>query len=122
MGYASHLVVKAFDSAATPATTATASRALTLYYTQLGLNLLWSPLFFGAQQKTLALGNILAITGTAGWSALEMYNLAGKGPGAARDHHTGIQAWWLMVPYVAWLGYGEYGLEKHARQIRPRPR
>ena len=34
------------------------------YPLQLGLNLLWTPLFFGAKQKEIALANILALTGT----------------------------------------------------------
>lgn len=43
---------------------AQADQALQLYYAQLGLNLIWSPLFFGFKQKEIALGNLLALTGT----------------------------------------------------------
>lgn len=54
---------------------AQAEQAIQLYYAQLALNLLWTPLFFGgerrfwrtlnlAKQKEAALANIVALTGT----------------------------------------------------------
>ena len=64
MGYASHLTVRSFDAAVTPQGTqvynyfrahssAQADQALTLYYAQLGLNLLWTPLFFGGESSSV---------------------------------------------------------------------
>jgi benzodiazapine receptor len=49
LGYVSHLSVKAFDAAVTPQGTAQADQAIQLYYAQLALNCLWTPLFFGGE-------------------------------------------------------------------------
>ncbi len=64
--------------------------ALGLFATQLILNLLWSPLFFGAHQVSLALilMLILLILATA-----TIFAVAPVRKVAA----------WLMVPYLAWL-------------------
>jgi hypothetical protein len=56
-----------------------ADLALQLYYAQLALNLAWSPLFFGARQKTAALVNIVALTGTTVAMTVS--------PEARLDHH-----------------------------------
>ncbi|KAJ9107353.1 hypothetical protein QFC24_003500 [Naganishia onofrii] len=98
MGYASHLAVKSFDAAATPDGTAKADNALQLYYAQLALNLLWSPIFFGSQSPKIALVNIVALTATAAKWALDMSDI----------YTTPISANWLTVPYLAWLGYATY--------------
>jgi benzodiazapine receptor len=65
MGYASHLAVNALDGASSPSAKYILSLAvkelltldrsdymlvLALYYTQLGLNLAWTPLFFAAKK------------------------------------------------------------------------
>ncbi|KAK1925833.1 TspO/MBR-related protein [Papiliotrema laurentii] len=97
MGYASHLTVRSFDAAITPQATAQADQALTLYYAQLGLNLLWTPLFFGAKQKEIALGNILALTGTVLAMTVKMHGL-----------NTPFSTTWFLAPYCAWLGYASY--------------
>lgn len=89
MGYASHLAVKALDTAVVPLTRYLQSRfysvpilmrhccssnldlGLKLYYVQLGLNCLWTPLFFGARQvrpflsALLILAELLTQTGAA---------------------------------------------------------
>lgn len=56
MGYASHLI------SLSPLTSA--STALSLYYAQLGLNLVWTPTFFGFRRPDVALIDIVALTGT----------------------------------------------------------
>lgn len=48
MGYASHLNVKSLDRTPPGLGRTKALRALKLYYAQLFLNQLWTPLFFGA--------------------------------------------------------------------------
>jgi benzodiazapine receptor len=67
MGYASHIAVQAFDEAKTVNTRSVPTRdavprvsltprssslsfALALYYLQLAMNCLWSPLYFGAKK------------------------------------------------------------------------
>ncbi|WVO24926.1 uncharacterized protein IAS62_006306 [Cryptococcus decagattii] len=97
MGYASHLAVRAFDTAVTPSGTSQADQALQLYYAQLGLNLIWSPLFFGFKQKEIALGNLLALTGTVAAMTVKMHDL-----------NTPFSTTWFLAPYCAWLGYATY--------------
>ncbi|KAI5455509.1 hypothetical protein NCC49_000317 [Naganishia albida] len=98
MGYASHVLVRAFDAAPTPGETAKADHALQLYYAQLALNLLWSPIFFGTKSPKIALANIVALTATAGKWALESSDLV----------TAPISPNWFTIPYLAWLGYATY--------------
>ncbi|GHJ86041.1 hypothetical protein NliqN6_2443 [Naganishia liquefaciens] len=98
MGYASHLAAKSLQSAGTPQATGKAINALELYWAQLALNLLWSPIFFGSKSPKIALVNIVALTATAAKWALDMSDI----------YTTPISANWLTVPYVAWLGYATY--------------
>jgi benzodiazapine receptor len=67
------------------------SRALALWGTQLALNTAWSPLFFGARQKELALADITLLVAT----------VAGYTTQAGRVNRP---AAWMMAPYLAWLG------------------
>ncbi|KAF3938489.1 hypothetical protein ABW19_dt0205411 [Dactylella cylindrospora] len=95
MGYGIH-------HAYTVSTTSTSSSIHTaflstsaLYTTQLGLNLLWTPLFFGIERPDLALIDILALGGNL--LALT-YNYFLIDTVAA----------WTMVPYLAWIGFATY--------------
>lgn len=68
------------------------SRPMMLWWAQLGLNFLWSPVFFAAHQIGLALVIILLLLGAivcfiaASWE---------------RDR----SAAWLFVPYAAWVAF-----------------
>jgi translocator protein len=64
--------------------------AIGFFATQLALNLMWSPLFFGAHQVTLALWLILAILALA---IVTTFRFARIRKAAA----------WLLVPYLVWL-------------------
>lgn len=64
--------------------------AIGLFLFQLGLNLAWSPLFFGAHQVTLALYLILLILTLAIATTFAVSSIR-------------RQAAWMMVPYLAWL-------------------
>jgi benzodiazapine receptor len=97
-GYAAHLTVRAFDAAPTPQTTEDASNALLLYYAQLGLQLLWEPLFVGQNQKQVALANSVALLGTAATMAAKMNDLV----------VAPISTNWFTVPYCAWIAYTTY--------------
>ena len=63
-----------------------------LWWAQLALNLLWTPVFFSAHQIGLALGIILALLATI----LSFI---------ATSWRTDRIASWLFVPYAAWVAF-----------------
>ncbi len=71
------------------------SLPLVFWGVQLGLNALWSALFFGAHRMGLALVEILLL-----WAAIAVTTLlffrAQSGAG------------WLMVPYLLWVSFAAY--------------
>jgi benzodiazapine receptor len=69
-----------------------AGGALTLFLVQLGLNALWTPVFFGMQRPDLALFVIVAL--------LIMIAATRK----AFRRHDRLAAW-LLVPYLLWVGF-----------------
>lgn len=74
------------------ADSAARTRALTLWHTQLGLNAVWSPIFFGAKKPEVALGDIGLLIPTIALYANE----------ARRVDAT---AAWLMAPYLGWVSF-----------------
>lgn len=68
------------------------NRALTLWSAQLVLNLAWTPLFFAAGWYAVALVDIVALLVLVGLT------IAAAG-------RTSRPAAWLLVPYLAWVGY-----------------
>jgi benzodiazapine receptor len=67
----------------------------TLYTIQLGLNLIWMPLFFGLQRPIEATADLITLLGVTGyltfiWSGVDSV------------------AAWAMVPYLGWLGFATY--------------
>ncbi|KAI8589443.1 TspO/MBR-related protein [Geranomyces variabilis] len=83
MGVAAHLV--AVSPAPPPL-------ALPLYAGQLVLNLIWTPLFFGAHLLGAATFDIAVLFGAAVATAVEFYKA---------DERAG----YLMAPYCAWIAY-----------------
>jgi benzodiazapine receptor len=65
---------------------------LQLYGAQLGLNLLWSILFFGFRRTDLALANIVVL-----WSSILATML--------RFYQVQPLAGWLLVPYQLWVTF-----------------
>ncbi len=67
-------------------------KALLLFIVQLGLNLLWTWLFFHEHDIANALGDVILL-----WIAIaaETYIFHGLHASAA----------WLMAPYLAWVGF-----------------
>lgn len=66
-----------------------------MYTIQLGLNLVWMPLFFGMGRPIEAMLDIVALTGTVGylsyiWSKVDKVSSL------------------ILVPYLAWLGFATY--------------
>jgi len=67
----------------------------TLYTIQLGLNLIWMPLFFYAKRPVEAMVDITILTGTVGY----LTYLWGQ---------VDPVAGWALAPYLAWLGFASY--------------
>jgi tryptophan-rich sensory protein len=69
-----------------------ARRAHALFSVQLGLNLLWSALFFGLQRPSWALVEIVLLLAAIALTTLEF-----------RKHSRAAAT--LMVPYLLWVAY-----------------
>ncbi|KAJ7368371.1 TspO/MBR-like protein [Mycena albidolilacea] len=95
MGYASHLVVNALDGASSPSAKSDYMLVLALYYTQLGLNLAWTPLFFAAKKTGMALIDSGIMTAATFYMTKL---LAAHYPAAS----------YLLWPYCAWLSFATY--------------
>jgi len=96
MGYASHIAVKALDSSLAPHVVSAARTGITLYWAQLGLNFLWTPLFFGWKRVDLALVDISVLTGTVIYMTTQL------------DEPTKGATTLLLAPYCAWLCLATY--------------
>ena len=70
----------------------TRSRAMAAWALQLVLNALWTPIFFGAHWLALALAEITLL-----WLAILACVLVFR--------EVSRLASWLMVPYLAWVGF-----------------
>lgn len=70
-------------------------RALIRFAIQMVLNLIWTPLFFGAHLVAVALAVIVAL-----WVMILLTILAFK--------PLDRIAAWLLVPYLAWVSYATY--------------
>jgi benzodiazapine receptor len=66
-----------------------------IYTIQLGLNLIWMPLFFTYKKPILATVDILTLTGFVGYLASIWSQI---------DERAG----WTLAPYLAWLGFANY--------------
>ncbi|MEO8590408.1 MAG: TspO/MBR family protein [Flavobacteriales bacterium] len=72
-----------------------ARRALALYVIQLGLNAVWSVIFFGMRSPQLALGDIFLLLAMI----IALMRLFSK------VHRT---AGWLLLPYLLWVAFATY--------------
>lgn len=95
MGYASYRISSLGLSSPSPHVVELALSSQPLYTSQLVLNLLWTPLFFGLRSPALALVDISVLIGNV---AILVSNYAEIDRVAA----------WLLVPYLSWLGYATY--------------
>ncbi|RAK76611.1 TspO/MBR family protein [Aspergillus fijiensis CBS 313.89] len=66
-----------------------------LYASQLLLNYLWMPLFFGLRKPAWALADMLLLGGNVAALMHSWY-----------QHDR--PAFWMLVPYAAWLGFATY--------------
>jgi len=69
--------------------------ALGWFWTQLALNAMWSPVFFGAHLVLAGQVVILALLAAASAAALSM-------------HRVRPVAGWLMTPYLVWVAFAAY--------------
>ncbi|KAF3055600.1 Translocator protein like protein [Daldinia childiae] len=90
MGYAAHRVVTKY-----PSSFASTDDVRALYSAQLGLNLLWMPLFFGLRKPVLALADIVSLVGLNGYLTYLYFSV---------DSTAG----WCQLPYMVWLGFATY--------------
>lgn len=95
MGYAAYRATTIGLAHPDPSIRSLALVGTTAYTTQLGLNLVWMPLFFGLRKPALALADIVALTANVGtlaalWSQWDKTSA------------------YLMVPYLAWLSFATY--------------
>ncbi|TKX25564.1 putative TspO/MBR family protein [Elsinoe australis] len=95
MGYASYRAWSTGISSLDPQKVLLAKEGATLYTIQLGLNLLWMPLFFGYKRPVEATVDIAALTGVTGY----LTYIWGQVDEVAS---------WCMVPYMGWLGFATY--------------
>ncbi|THV08465.1 TspO/MBR-like protein [Dendrothele bispora CBS 962.96] len=96
MGYASHLAVKALDRTVSPSARDDLLLGIALYYAQLSMNFVWSPLFFNFKQIGLALVDSVLLAGTT-------YYMTKLFDGA-----TNSQTTYFLAPYCAWLTFATY--------------
>lgn len=75
--------------------TSNSERAEKLYYSQLVTNFSWSYIYFGKQEKTAGLVDILLLTSLVGATTVEFYK---------KDKVAGR----LMLPYLAWSVFATY--------------
>lgn len=95
MGYASHRAWVNGMSSAIPKVVENTRIGATVYTIQLGLNLIWMPLFFGLGRPIEALVDIVALTGSVGYLAYVWSKV---------DEVSS----YCMVPYLGWLGFATY--------------
>lgn len=96
MGYSAY---RAMDKGLTPTSSIqvinAAKHGFTLYSIQLGLNLVWMPLFFVLKRPIAATLEIVALTGVVGY----LTYVWGQ---------VDAVAGWALAPYLGWLGFATY--------------
>jgi len=79
------------------------TRALTIWTTQLGLNAVWSWLFFGARKPKLSLAELATL-----FASIAAY--------ANEAHKVDKKAAWMMAPYLGWTAFAGALNEEIARK------
>lgn len=95
MGYSAYRAYSALSPAQSPANIQALKHGFTLYTIQLGLNLVWMPLFFVAKRPIEATVDLVTLTGIVGYLT---YIWGSIDPVAG----------WVMAPYLGWLGFATY--------------
>lgn len=95
MGFAAYRAWTIGMRSMSPRTIDLTKQGATLYTIQLGLNLLFMPLFFGWKRPIEAAVDIVALTGVAGYMTYVW---------AQVDEVAG----YFLAPYVGWLSFASY--------------
>jgi len=95
MGYSAYRAWTTGMASLNPQTRELTKQGATLYTIQLGLNLLWMPLFFGLKRPVESMVDIVVLTGVTGY----LTYIWGQ---------VDIVAGWALVPYVSWLTFASY--------------
>lgn len=95
MGYAAYRAWSTGMSSLNPRTVELTKQGATLYTIQLGLNLIWMPLFFKYKRPVAAAVDIVALTGVATY----LTYIWGQVDEVAA---------YALVPYLGWLGFATY--------------
>ena len=96
MGYGAYRAINTgLSPLSSPDIIQTTRHGATVYTIQLGLNLIWMPLFFVAKRPIEASVDILALTGTVGY----LTYLWGQ---------VDAVAGWCLAPYFGWLCFASY--------------
>jgi len=95
MGYAAWRAWLTGSASINPQVRSLTKHGATLYSIQLGLNLLWMPLFFQLKRPIEASVDIVALTGVTGYLTYIWGQV---------DERAG----WALVPYLGWLGFASY--------------
>ncbi|KAI9872745.1 MAG: hypothetical protein M1830_001235, partial [Pleopsidium flavum] len=95
MGYAAYRAWSTGMSSLSPTTVELTKQGATLYTIQLGLNLIWMPLFFQLKRPIEATADIVLLTGVTGY----LTYIWGQVDEVAA---------WAMAPYLVWLGFATY--------------
>jgi translocator protein len=106
MGYSAHRAWATGMASLDPSKVELTRRGATLYTVQLGLNLMWMPLFFGLKRPVEATVDIVALTGVTGY----LIYLWGQVDEVAA---------WCLAPYLGWLGFATYLSVSISSLIRP---
>ena len=95
MGYAAYRAWTIGTTSLDPTKASLAKQGATLYTIQLGLNLIWMPLFFNLGRPIEATVDIVTLTGITGYLAYTWGQV---------DKAAG----WVLAPYLGWLGFATY--------------
>lgn len=95
MGYTAYRAWSIGTTSFDPVKVQLAKQGATLYTVQLGLNLIWMPLFFGIGRPLAATVDIVALLGVTGYMAYTWGQV---------DSTCG----YLLAPYLGWLGFATY--------------
>lgn len=95
MGFAAYRAWSTAHESMSPRLIDLARHGATLYTIQLGLNLIWMPLFFRLKRPIEASVDIVALTGVTAY----LTSVWGQ-----VDERAG----WALAPYLAWLSFASY--------------
>jgi len=95
MGYAAYRAWNTGITSLDPHVNELTKQGATLYTIQLGLNLLWMPLFWKLERPIEATVDIVALTGVTGYLAYVWGQV------------DNVSAW-ALAPYLGWLGFATY--------------